>query len=83
MRMCLLAAKQNGSKAYKALQSHIPYAIPPNSVLHITQRSMRSLIVSNIVGEYDAIRSTLIAIAKAMIAIAIIVQRVLFILIMF
>ena len=81
--MCLLVAWLNGSKAYKALQSHIPYAIPLNNTLHIAQRRMRSPIVSNIVGEYDATRNTLIAIAKAIIAIAIIVQRVLFIMIMF
>ena len=81
--MCLLVAKQNGSKAYLALQSHIPYAIPPNSVLHITQRSMRSLIVSNIVGEYDAMIYALKMIASAMMITATIAQRVLFIMVMF
>ena len=81
--MCLLVAWLNGSKAYKALQSHAPYAIQPSNASHTAQRRIRSPIVSNIVGEYDATRNTLIAIAKAMIAIAIIVQRVLFIMIMF
>jgi hypothetical protein len=81
--MCFLDAWLNGSKAYKALQSHTQYAIHPNNELHIAQRRIRSPIVRSIVGEYDAIRNTLIAIAKAIIAIAIIVQRVLFILIMF
>ena len=81
--MCFLDAWLNGSKAYKALQSHTQYAIPPSDASHTAQRRIRSPIVSNIVGEYDAIRNTLIAIAKAIIAIAIIVQRVLFILIMF
>ena len=47
------------------------------------QRSMRSPIVRNIVGEYDAITNTSRIITNAMIDIAIIVQRVLFILITF
>ena len=81
--MCFLDAWLNGSKAYKALQSHIQYAIQPSNASHTAQRRMRSPIVRSVVGEYDAIRNTLIAIAKAIIAIAIIVQRVLFILIMF
>ena len=81
--MCFLDAWLNGSKAYKALQSHAPYAIQPSNVSHTAQSRIRSPIVRSIVGEYDAIRNTLISIAKAMIAIAIIVQRALFILIMF
>ena len=81
--MCLLVAWLNGSKAYSALHSHIPYAIPPNNALHITQRSMRSLIVKNIVGEYDAMIHASKVIASAMIITAAIRQRVLFILIMF
>ena len=47
------------------------------------QRSMRSPIVKSIVGEYDAITNASRIITNAMIDTAIIVQRVLFILIMF
>ena len=72
-----------GSKAYSALQSHIPYAPQPNNTLHMMQRSMRSPIVRNIVGEYDAIIHASKMIANAMIITATIMQRVLFILIMF
>ncbi|UVX69638.1 MAG: hypothetical protein [Bacteriophage sp.] len=81
--MCFLVAWPNGSKAYKALQSHIPYAIPPNNMLHIEQRRIRSPIVKSIVGEYDAITNTSRIRPNEMIDIAIIVQRVLFVLIMF
>ena len=81
--MCFLVAWLNGSKAYKALQSHIQYAIQPSNASHTAQRRIRSPIVSNIVGEYDAISNTFRAIANAMIDTAIVVQRVLFILIMF
>jgi hypothetical protein len=73
----------NGSKAYLALQSHIPYAPQPNNILHIIQRSMRSPIVRNIVGEYDAMIHASKMIANAMIITAIIAQAILFILIMF
>ena len=83
MRMCLLVAWLNGSKAYSALHPHIPYAIPLNNTLHMMQRSMRSPIVRNIVDEYDVIRYTSKVIANAMIITATIRQRVLFILIMF
>lgn len=72
-----------GSKAYSALHPHIPYAIPLNNTLHTAQRRMRSLIVRNIVGEYDAMIHTSKMIASAMIDIAIVVQRVLFIMIIF
>ena len=72
-----------GSKAYLALQSHIPYAPQPNNTLHMMQRSMRSPIVRNIVGEYDAMRHASKMIANAMIITATIAQRVLFIMIMF
>ena len=72
-----------GSKAYSALQSHIPYAPQPNNTLHMMQRSMRSPIVRNIVGEYDAMIHASKTIASAMIITATIAQRVLFILIMF
>ena len=81
--MCFLDAWLNGSKAYSALHPHIPYAILPNNMLHIEQRRIRSPIVKSIVGEYDAITNASRMIANAMIDIAIIVQRVLFILIMF
>ena len=81
--MCLLVAWLNGSKAYKALHSHTPYAIPLNNMLHIEQRRIRSPIVKSIVGEYDAITNASRMITNAMIDTAIIVQRVLFILIMF
>ena len=47
------------------------------------QRSMRSPIVRNIVGEYDAMIHASKTIANAMITTAIIAQRVLFIMIMF
>ena len=47
------------------------------------QRSMRSLIVRNIVGEYDAMIHASKMIVNAMIITATIRQRVLFILIMF
>ena len=72
-----------GSKAYLALQSHIPYAPKPNNTLHMKQRSMRSPIVRNIVGEYDAMIHASKTIANAMMIIATIAQRVLFIMIMF
>lgn len=83
MRMCLLDAWLNGSKAYSALQSQMPHVIPPSNTLHMMQRSMRSPIVRNIVDEYDVIRYTSKVIANAMIITATIRQRVLFILIMF
>ena len=72
-----------GSKAYSALHPHMPYAIPLNNTLHIAQRRMRSLIVRNIVGEYDAMIHASKIIASAMIITATIAQRVLFIMIMF
>ena len=81
--MCFLDAWLNGSKAYKALHSHTTYAIPPNNMLHIEQRRIRSPIVKSIVGEYDAITNASRMITNTMIDIAIIVQRILFILIMF
>ena len=81
--MCLLVAWLNGSKAYKALHSHTQYAINPNNTLHIAQRRILSPIVRSIVGEYDAITNASRIITNAMIDTAIIVQRVLFILIMF
>jgi hypothetical protein len=81
--MCFLDAWLNGSKAYKALQSHTQYAIHPNNELHIAQRRIRSPIVRSIVGEYDVMINTSRMITNAMIDTAIIVQRVLFILIMF
>ena len=83
MRMCLLVALLNGSKAYLALQSHISCAPQPNNTLHMMQRSMRSPIVRNIVGEYDAIIHASKMIANAMIITAIIAQAILFMLIMF
>ena len=83
MRMCLLDAWLNGSKAYSALQSHIPYAPQPNNTLHMMQRSMRSPIVRNIVCEYDAMIHASKMIANAMIITAIIAQAILFMLIMF
>ena len=72
-----------GSKAYLALLSHIPYAPQPNNTLHMMQRSMRSPIVRNIVGEYDAMIHASKMIANAMIITAIIAQAILFMLIMF
>ena len=72
-----------GSKAYLALLSHIPYAPQPNNTLHMMQRSMRSLIVRSMVGEYDAMMHASKTIANAMIIIATIAQAILFILIMF
>nr|DAN23517.1 MAG TPA_asm: hypothetical protein [Bacteriophage sp.] len=72
-----------GSKAYLALLSHIPYAPQPNNTLHMMQRSMRSPIVRNMVGEYDAMMHASKMIANAMIIIATIAQAILFILIMF
>lgn len=81
--MCFLVVWLNGSKAYLALQSHIPYDIPPNNTLHMMQRSMRSPMVRNIVGEYDAMIHASKMIASAMIITATIAQRVLFIMIMF
>jgi hypothetical protein len=83
MRICFLVAWLNGSKAYSALQSHTPYAPQPNNALHMMQRSMRSPIVSSIVGEYDAMIHTSKMIASAMIIIATIAQAILFMLIMF
>lgn len=47
------------------------------------QRSMRSPIVRNIVGKYDAMMHTSKTIANAMIITAIIAQAILFILIIF
>ena len=72
-----------GSKAYLALLSHIPYAPQPNNTLHMMQRGMRSPIVRNMVGEYDAMMHASKMIANAIIIIATIAQAILFILIMF